>query len=284
MKTLLQFLLALLLTNIVQAQPETDVYLADIEFSENSFSITNIINVSSNPGYDNQPSFLTDGSGILYAGTRNEQTDVVLYDISKKTKTWLTNSEGSEYSPIIMPNGTHFSTIVLKPDGEQLLWKYPLSIGEPEVVVPDEVIGYHAWFNSHTLYSFVLGDNFTFVEFDLENKSRTVIATSPGRSIHIVPTKDEVSFVDKNDSSNWFIKSFNPDSKKVRTYTSTLPNSEDMFWTNTGGIILGANSGIALWTKKIGWSEPIQVFDEEGTITRVALSPDNTKIAIVFSK
>ena len=281
----LAFLFLLLFANPARAQTETEVYLADIEFSETYFTISNLINISNNPGYDNQPSFLPDNSGVLYSGTRNGQTDVVLYTVNTGTKTWLTDSEGSEYSPTVMPGGTHFSTIILKPDGEQLLWKYPLSIGEPEVVVPDEVIGYHSWLDAQTLYAFVLGDVFTFVEFKLGEQSfRKVIATNPGRSIHKVPGKNEVSFVNKNDSTNWLIKSYHPETKKVRTYTSTPPNSEDMFWTNDGNIIMGTSSGIALWTKENGWSAPSPIFEKEGIITRVSLSPDNTKIAIVFSE
>lgn len=284
MKSLL-LLLALVLTTQVQAQNNPDVYLADITFEGSTFSISNLQNISNNPGYDNQPSFLADGSAVLYSGTRNEEIDIVLYDVKSNTKKWISSSDGGEYSPTLMPNGTHFSAINLKPDGEQLLWKFPLSGDNPEVIIPEEVIGYHAWMNESSLYTFVLGSPATFVEFTLGDRiNRKVIATNPGRSIHKVPGKNEVSFVDKNDPTNWIIKTYNPETKSVVTITSTLKGSEDMFWTNDGGIILGSDSGIALWTPENGWSERVSIFKEEGTISRVSLSPDNTKIAIVFAK
>lgn len=269
----------------VQAQTNPEVYLADIQFSEMSFSISNLKNISDNLGYDNQPSFLADGSGVLFSSERGESTDIKLYDIKTKKSTWLTNSEGGKYSPTVTPDGDHFSSVWLKPDGEQLLWKFPLSCGTPEIIVLNEVIGYHSWFNESTLYTFVLGENFTFVEFKLgENISRKVLATSPGRSIHKVPGKNEVSFIDKNDSKNWLIKSYNPETKKVGTITSTPSNSEDMFWINSSSFLIGKDNQLMTWKEGHGLSNGTPIFEMDGVISRISLSPDRTKIAIVFEQ
>lgn len=281
MKNLSQVLLTFLLASVVQAQPNTEVYLADLANN----SVEQLINISSNPGYDNQPSFLPDGSGVLYASTRNGQTDVVLYDIESKTNTWLTDSEGSEYSPILMPNGTHFSTIILKPDGEQLLWKYPLKGGKPEVVVPNEVIGYHVWYNENMLFAFVLGDSVnpsTLVQFDLKNDNREIIASNIGRSLHKIPGSDEISFIDKTDPDKWIIKGYNPKTKSFRVITSTIQGSEDMHWKGKDSILMGTKYGLSIWNKGSGWSEPIVVFNTEGKVTRISLSSDGKSVALVF--
>ncbi len=283
MKLLTLFIL-LGLSNQLQAQGNPEIYLADISFSDESFTISNLTNISNSPGYDNQPSFLPDGSGVLFTSDRGESTDIKLYSIESKTSSWLTNSEGGKYSPTVTPDRNFFSSIWLKPDGEQLLWKYSLSGGEPEVIVPNEVIGYHSWFDEQTLYTFVLGDNATFVEFKLGDRiSRKVIATSPGRSIHKIPGKEEISFIDKNEADNWIIKSYDPDSKKIKVFTSTPENSEDMYWVNSSSFLIGNGNSLMLWKEGHGYTNPIQIFENEGVISRISISPDRTKVAIVFS-
>ena len=69
------------------AQPSTDVYLFDLTKSKDGFVLSNPVNVSDNPGYDNQPSFSADGNTLLYTSWQaDEQTDIILYNISEKKK------------------------------------------------------------------------------------------------------------------------------------------------------------------------------------------------------
>ncbi len=274
-----------LLTNVpVNAQSNPEVYLGDFDLTEDGFAITNLENISDNPGYDNQPSFIPNMPALLFSSERGESTDVKLYDFEQKNSIWLTSTEGGKYSPTVMPESDYLSSVWLKPNGEQLLWKFPLAEGEPEVIVQNEVIGYHSWFDEHTLYTFVLGDTFTFVEFDLDNNRRTVIATNPGRSIHKVPDRNEVSFIDKNDSTQWIVKTYNPESKRIRTLTTTPEGSEDMHWIDESSFLIGQGNGLLIWKENYGYTNPIPVFESEGIISRIALDSDHTKIAIVFAE
>ena len=151
-------LLSFLITLIGYSQPNTEVYLFDFSQKNGVFTISNPVNISDNVGYDNQPSFLSDGTGILFASTRNGQTDVVLYNIKSKIKTWLTDTPGSEYSPTQTPNKKYFTSILLEKDGRQLLWLYPLKNKKiPKVAVENLKIGYHTWFDKKTIVSYVLG-------------------------------------------------------------------------------------------------------------------------------
>ena len=65
---------------IIYSQPATEVYLFDFIQNDSVFTVENHVNISKNKGYDNQPSFLLDGSGVLFASTRMDQTDVALYN------------------------------------------------------------------------------------------------------------------------------------------------------------------------------------------------------------
>lgn len=107
------------------AQPNTDIFLFDLNTKNDSFHLSNFKNISDNDGYNNQPSFM-DNNTILYAGTRNGQTDIVQYNIKSGSKTWLCATEGGEYSPLKIPNQHAISAIRLDLDGKQRLYRYDL--------------------------------------------------------------------------------------------------------------------------------------------------------------
>lgn len=274
----------LFITAQVNAQSNPEVYLGDFKLTEDGFVISNLENISNNPGYDNQPSFIPNMPALLFSSQRGESTDIALFDFEQGNSIWITGSEGGKYSPTVMPDSDYFSSVWLKPDGEQLLWKFPLAEGRPEVIVADEVIGYHSWFDENRLYTFVLGDTFTFVEFDLKENSRTVIATNPGRSIHKVPELNEVSFIDKNDPNQWIVKTFDPKTRKIRTLTATPDGSEDMYWIDSESFLIGKENSLLMWKEGHGYKAPVTVFESNGTISRITLNPERTKIAVVFEE
>ena len=288
---LLSALFFLLIPSLCFAQADTDieVFLFDLTFTNGTYAISNPVNISDNPGYDSQPSFTPDGKGVLFSSTRNGQTDAVLYSIEDKSKQWLSNSPGGEYSPTVMPGGTHFSTIILKPDGEQLLWKYPLDgSGVAEVVVPELVIGYHTWFDQHTLFSFVLGDPATLQKNDISTQTNTIIANNPGRSLHRIPNSLDISYVDKSNADSWIIKAYTPETGTISDITETLDGAEDMAWSAERRVIfMGADAKLFTFDPNgsDGWIEiaDLSKWNLSG-ITRVAINADESKLAIVVNK
>ena len=86
------------------AQPDTEVFLAKFNAQGTSMKLSDLKNISLNEGYDNQPSF-PDNNTLLYAATRNKQTDILIYDLNTGRKKWLSDSPGgSEYSPLKIPS------------------------------------------------------------------------------------------------------------------------------------------------------------------------------------
>ncbi|MGB0524385.1 MAG: TolB family protein [Flammeovirgaceae bacterium] len=269
------------------AQSATEVYLFDFKKKGKNFQVTNPINISTNKGYDNQPSFLPDGSAILFTSTYGDQTDVVRYDIKSKTKTKLTNTAGSEYSPTVMPNGTHFSSILLEKDGRQLLWKYPLAGGKGQIVVEKLVIGYHCWFNENTLFSFVLGDQFTLQKTTLSTGKHEIVAKNIGRSLHKIPKTDAISYIQKDKIRRWSIQKLDPATGNVETLIKTHRQQEDMAWTPKGTILMGKGEILYKFNPKKddGWVEVISLkqFGLTG-ITRLAVSPKGDKLVVVVAE
>lgn len=280
----LSFLILFVFTSLcVYAQPATEVYLFDLERT----LLVRPVNVSGNPGYDNQPSFTPDGKALLYVGTVEGQTEVFRYELDSGNKVRLTDSPGSEFSPTVMPDGFHFSTIILEKDGQQLLWKYPLAGGAPQLVVPELVIGYHTWFEEDVLYSFVLGDTVSLQESDLTASTNRVLARNIGRSLHKIPGKGQISYIDKRQADKWLIVSYNPSSGKVEPIAVALPGVEDMAWAPDGALWMGRDSMLYRLhpSRDKGWKRmaDLSSWGLKG-ITRLAISPDGKKLALVVEE
>lgn len=277
-------LLFLLITNTIVAQPNTDVFIFDLNTSKGKFELSNFKNISNNQGYDNQPSFI-DNNTILFAGTRNGQTDIVKYNIQYDSKIFINHTEGSEYSPLKIPNQKAVSAIRLEKNGDQKLHKYNLRNGESEILIEDIVIGYHTWFSPNLLVSSVLEDNkLALYSSKVSTLLHTKLHDNIGRSLHKIPNSRNISFIDKTNSEVWEIHSINPITEERSSIVATLPKSEDMCWLPDGTILMGHENKLYTYKpgKDVDWKEVASLeANKIKNITRLAISPDGKKLAIV---
>lgn len=266
------------------AQPSTEIYLFDLNNdSEGAMQLSNPINVSNNPGYDNQPSFWPDNQSILYTRTINGQTEIVRYYIqSDKTEVISKTLQGSEYSPTPMPDG-RISSIRLDTTGLQLLYAYNLD-GENEVLVPKLKIGYHAWLSESDIVAFVLGNPPTLQIIDTNTKQSLVVGDSIGRSLHRIPDSESFSYLDKT-KTPWTINAMNPKTGEIKILLKALNGSEDYCWTPSGEIIMGSGSKLYRSFNLTEWFllHDISTIDLDG-ITRLTVSPDGKKLAVVVNQ
>ncbi len=277
-------LLALFITFPCFSQSNTDIFLFDLNTKNEVFELTNMKNISNNEGYDNQPSFL-DNNTILYAGTRKGQTDIVKYTIPYDSKVYINLTEGSEYSPLKIPNLEAVSAIRLDKDGKQALYKYSLRNGESEVMIDNIIIGYHVWNTGNLLVSSVLENGaLSLYVTDFQDLENYKFDNNIGRSLHNIPNSKLVSYISKESDSLWEIKSINPTNGKIKFITKTLPKTEDMCWLPDGTILMGKGNILykLMPNKDTNWLE-VASLEEYGikNITRLTISPDGKKIAIV---
>lgn len=266
------------------AQPNTDVFLFDLNTDNGVFQVSNFQNISNNDGYDNQPSFL-DNETILYAGTRNGQTDIVKHDLSTGSKTWVCSTEGGEYSPLKIPYQNAISAIRLDPDGKQRLYRYDLKSSTNAVLLDTLVVGYHLWFDQNTIISSVLeADYLSLYSSDLKTGINKKITTHVGRSLHHIPNSNLISFISKNTNGTAEIKSLNPKTGVIKTIAPTLSEVEDMCWLADGCILMAKDDALYKLNPKntSGWIE-IAYLKTYGVknLSRLAASPDGEKLAIV---
>ncbi|WP_117879282.1 TolB family protein [Aureibaculum luteum] len=278
--------LLLTVTSFGFSQTDTDIYLFDFIQGDSILVIDNPINISDNKGYDNQPSFLNDGSGVLYASTRNEQTDIALYDIKNNVNVWLTNTEANEYSPIQTFDKNYFTAVRLEQDGEQLLWKYKFNGKKQEVLIENLPVGYHAWISKKMLVSFVIGDPSSLEVSNLKYKIKYPIDKNIGRSILKIPNTDLLSIISL-EHEDPEIYSINPITSEKKYIADPLEGAQDLAWTPDGTMIMG--KGDKLYKLKPGvnktWVEfaSLSSYGLKG-ITRLAISPFGNKLAIVVDE
>ncbi|MDX1331605.1 MAG: hypothetical protein R3252_01135 [Robiginitalea sp.] len=263
-------------------QPETEVYLVDLEIASETISLTTPLNISNNPGYDNQPSFLEDGS-LLYSRTRDGQTDIARYHPASGTTSWLSHTPGgSEYSPLKIPGREAVSAIRLDTTGLQRLYAYPLQGGDPTLLVEGLKIGYHVWVNADLLVCSVLvEDRMDLVVVNFKDHSRHTFQKDVGRSLQQVPGSGQISYTSIEDGKT-VLKSMDPRSG-ANTVIAVLPNEvQDVCWLTEELVICGSRNKLLGYNKhqNAAWAIQHALEDPKISISRLSYDNLNGKLAM----
>lgn len=284
MRILYPFFVSLFIFCYATAQTDTDIYLFDLTHTDDGWSLTNPINISNNEGYDNQPSFSPDGYTLYYSSHRNGETDLVAYNITTGSQSWLINtSSRSEYSPTITPDSSFLSFISLTNEGVQEFRKIHLGTGKETLIESDPIIGYFVWINTQSYLCFVLPTNGQPATLQIHHNAtgeKIILGERPGRSFHQIPSSNAVSYIQNiQDEASIFSYQLKTDDSEL--IGSTLENSQDMAWLPTGEIIMGKGSELFInkendWYS-IGNFESYSIYQ----ITRIAINSTGTKIALV---
>ncbi|WP_299211821.1 nuclear transport factor 2 family protein [uncultured Aquimarina sp.] len=277
-------LITLLNVFILSAQSDTEIYLFDISINENVLELKNQRNISNNDGYDNQPSFYNDNI-VLFAATRNGQTDIAKYNIRDNKINWISETlQGSEYSPIKVPNQKAISAIRLDTTGKQLLYQYDYKTGKPKPLIENLVIGYHTWFSKDIVISSVLEEGgLSLVVSNLTDNTNKTFQKKVGRSLHKIPNSQLISYISK-ENEKWEIKSLNPITGETKKIINTIPEAEDMCWLVNGTILMPKDNIIYKFNPKMDtdWNIFHTFLNKEiGGISRITTNKIGTMLALV---
>ena len=272
----------LLVYQTIFSQTNTDLFLVDI--NDGKVAITDPFNISNNEGYDNQPSFYDDDD-ILFSSTRNGQTDIALYHIRTGTIEWVSKTPGgSEYSPTKIPNKEEVSSIRLDTNGLQRLYKYGIRSGEYKELLKDLKVGYHVWYSPEILVTTVLVENrMDLVVVNPKNNTSKTIQKKVGRSLHIIPNTNLVSFVIQGDQESTLM-SLNPISGETKKIITLADKSQDICWMNDGTVLTGYGKSILKFNPQTdsNWNELARFSDKNiNNISRLAINAMNTKLVLV---
>ncbi|MFZ2906704.1 MAG: hypothetical protein WAZ98_10920 [Cyclobacteriaceae bacterium] len=283
-------LILLMLPGMVYSQqqpPATEIYLLDLSISKKGIALSNPRNITNHPGYDNQPSFHPDESILYYTSANAEgRTDLIEWNYETDTDRFVTQTPEREYSPTVTPDKKFISCIIQRDNGAQDLGQYPVGGGTPDILINTLTVGYHAWIDADNLLLFVLGDTLTLRKYTLSSKKESILSTKIGRSLHKIPGTSAMSFVHKAWEDVWVIKKINPDGT-MEDLIHTIPGHEDLTWTPDGKIIMSDGKQLFYYQpgKPQHWRE-IEMPEQmpSGSISRLAVSPNGDKIAIVVTE
>lgn len=273
------------------SQAGSEIYIFDLkQTKKGEWSLSGGKNVTNHKGYDNQPSFHPDEPLIYFSSfNENGKADLKSYNYKTgETKNITKTDSEREYSPTVTPDKQFLSCIIQRDNNAQDLGKYPVNGGAPTVLIGDLIVGYHTWINAEQLALFVLGEPHTLQLYNLKTKQHEVIDENIGRSLHKIPDDDAVSYVSKKSDNNWMIRKFEPVSSASADIIDTVPGGEDLCWTPDGKIIMTGGTKVMIIDpeKDKEWKEvsadPKTPFTT--VLTRVAISKDGKKLAIVVSE
>ena len=272
---------------VVQGGPlATDIWVADLRWETSGPpAIGDPTNLTRRPGYDNQPHYVPDGAGLWYTAVdeHDGQADIWRYDFESEmvTRVTSTNPE-SEYSATPLPDGSGISVVRVESDSTQRLWRFDADGSNGAVVLEDVApVGYHAWADDRRVVMFILGDPATLQRADTESGSVEVIADDIGRSIQRIPESNDVSFVKRHTDGTTTIMRLGTGSSEPEAITTAVEGGEFHAWAPDGTLLMAHESVIYAWTPGASW-QPIADFSRfRIAITRLAVSPEGSQIAIV---
>jgi Tol biopolymer transport system component len=287
--------------------PDTEVYLASLSVRDGKVDIGKPINISNNPGYDNQPSFTPDGAAVLFTSVRGERkadsansaatgSDIYRYDIAPARLSQVTNTPEAEYSPTVTPDGRHISVIRVEGDGTQRLWRFTIEGTQPELVLRDvKPVGYHAWADASLLAVFILGQQgqpATLQVADVRTGQAQIAASGVGRSLQRIP-RGGISYVARTAASEGqpavlTISELDPTTRQTRPLVRAPAGATeaDTVWTPDGLLLTSVRGQLFGWRRGEAEMTPIADFERLGlqSVTRLAISPKGDRIALVAAR
>jgi Tol biopolymer transport system component len=273
---------------VVSRPPDSEIFLSRLFHTGDSLRLGPAENITGRPGYDNQPAFLTDATGLLYTAIDSTgQADIWRFDLRSRRRVRLTDTPESEYSPTMMPGSTRFSVVRVERDSTQRLWSFRLDGTDPQLVLESLApIGYHAWLDQFRVAVYVLGTPSTLHVLRRDGSEDEVRANHIGRTIQRVPAQGWYSFVQLDSTHTpWIVAQ--PFEGGAVSRLVRLPGDNEFYTWGPDGTLLSATGGsIVRWNGVSGegsaWlpvvtAQPLAV----KSISRLAVSPDGRWLAFV---
>lgn len=298
MRKIVFLILAFTFTLSLQAQlPTSNLFVFDLkrDFEKDSTYLANpqFLSDYNRSGYNNHPHFLNEEELMVSASTPGQvQPDLYTLNLKSKERTRVTDTEPGEYSPRRMPDYFNFSAVrmeYLPNDTLIRLWQFPLdrsSNGRP--VFADKFnIGYYAWLNSRDIVLFKVQTPNQLVKTDIYSGQEEVIAQNVGRSFQ-PGSRGTLIYMQINPNGSTELIQYDSrayfEDQKRKKLISGLPGSQDFAVLQDGSLIAASNSQVYLY--RPGSDETWKIIADLSPynikgISRIAISPSGTKIALV---
>jgi hypothetical protein len=271
----------------LSAQGATDLFRVELREADGRISAGRVTRLTNRAGYDNQPHVLPGGTAVLYTSIDSTgQADIFRMDLATGQSRNITRSAPeSEYSATLMPDGDRFSAVRVEADSVQRLWSFDLDGTDPRVVLASvRPVGYHAWVDADRLALFVLGDPATLQIADVRSGNARIVAERIGRSLHRIPGRTAVSFVQREGDAPGWINVYDPTTATIEPLIAAVDENEYHAWLPSGILISARGSTLLQWNADHdeGWVEIADLSAAGVTsISRIATSLDGQFLVLV---
>lgn len=286
-----KFLLLLFCWNCCVAQlPETDIWLFNVVKEKEKLSVQKGQNITNRKGYDNQPSFSTDGNSIYYVSIREDkQADIYSYSIGSKKNIRLTSTTESEYSPTLTSKKNTIACVTVLGDSSQVILTYDLKTGKPvsysgnssSQINSFDSVGYFTFLNSDTILYYKLTQPHSLRAYSLLKKADVFLGYNPVRGFKAINRYEFIYGIKDSAIVTFYI--YNALLSKANKYCEYNSLNEDIIWHKNLGLLKSEGPVILQFiASENKWQE---LFNFSGfgikQITRFALDAQSKRIVIV---
>ncbi|MEA2343822.1 MAG: hypothetical protein QOF63_1991 [Thermoanaerobaculia bacterium] len=269
---------------------DSEVWVGSLDMSGGRFAVSNLVNISRHPGYDNQPAFFPDGklvftSQIAVLDETGHAVQAVIHDFAKGTSTPVPGALG--FSPTPAADGS----LMLLREGHVVLHD---ASGKETQLTETTDAGYFARFDEQTWVLYMNDKQRRIVMYDPKTKALDTMALGSITAPFRIPGKRAVSFVAVEPfpapeggapPRKLFLRQLNLDDRQVTTLASiSFPTSGSHVWTSRGTLLMASGHTVYEWNpaKPDDWPV-VATFDnpELQGLTRIAISPRGDRIALV---
>lgn len=268
------------------AFPETEIFLFDYDSTAPGDALSNGANVTMRSGYDNQPHFTKDSATFVYSRDDGVQTDIWEYDIATGEHVRITQTETNEFSPTPSPDN---QTISMVSERNRSIWQLDRSApGETKWTLEAsgviEPVGYFArdYDAGNILFWSRYGFNASLVSVGTPG-ARFIAGHAVPATPHVIPGRQEFSFVHRQTNGQVWIKALDPKTAAVRPLTPTVGSNVNHTWAPDGSILQIEDDQVHRWREgERGWAVIADLSDHGVSgAARIAVSPDGKRVAIV---
>lgn len=294
------FIIHLLINFVVNAQevaedlrfaPDSEIHVFDLGIKDGHYRLSNGINISNNKDYDSQPYFTPDNKSVLFSSARDgKQTDIYQYHLRDKKTTQLTDTPHSEFSPKSVGNTGNVSFVSEGFDPYQTVYELDVKTDKQTWLLNSkEPVGYYQ-------YNEITGDVLFWSRYgwsvqylNIKTKlNRFVSGNAIPSTPQQIPNSNRFSFVHRQSNGVVWIKAFNPEDFSITPIAPIFDDNYDYGWAANGDILRFKDNKLSIWPKDnkgYAWVNGQDLSSLiKGKIGRLAVSEDNTKIAIVESR
>ena len=265
--------------------PSTEIFLIDLGKDKSNPIFDKSINISNNPGYDNQPSFSSSNDRIVFVSMRDSsQTDIYEYVISKKIATALAIKPESEYSPVYISGSKDISIVRVDADKGQRLYRFNDTSYDANLVIEGiDSVGYYCYLNDSTIALAVLNNGMDLYIYETSSSQFIIVANGIGRCLLRHPATNELIFTIKSPDGTVTLMKFDMETGIKNHFADGIPGVEDYVFSPSGELWAGHDG--KLFSMVLGsekeWKEIADFSETIGTFYRMALSPDGRYLAVV---